>query len=124
MSKVRVVLICSLFVLLVLSLIWGRSTSRYGELEIDYGLPQVWGTRTMTPGIGLILEDGTEPEPSRAYRLRSITLVGMWRVNPQNLLFDVLFWNGLIAIAAIFPTEKPNFRIPRIRITVDRPDQS
>lgn len=115
----------------------------------DYGLPFIWGTRNLTTtrttlengeaeiawilvyGINRSVEyeegmatEVTIPINATALRLHLVSVEETWRVNPTYLLFDILFWNGLIAIVAVFRTEKPNFRIPRIRITVDRPDQS
>ena len=101
-SKIRMLLVGFLFVLMILSitLCW-RSIPEY-TVETDYSLPFIWGTQ---------IPSETE---IKTETLRRVTIQETWRVDPTNLLYDLLFWNGLIAIVALTPA-----KLPRIRVTID-----
>lgn len=116
MSKSRIVSIGFLFVLMIYSIVVPWRSIPEHNIETDYGLPFIWGTKILT-------EEGIFVHPNETFVLvdRAITRE-TWRVNLTHLLFDILFWSGLIAIAAIFPTKMPKLRIPRIRIAIEFQD--
>ena len=113
MSKLRMVFIGFLFVLMIISITlpW-RRIPEY-NIETDYGLPFIWGTKILTEEALLVYPNGTLVAFNRAITRET------WRVNPTHLLFDILFWSGLMTVIAIFPTKMPKPRIPRIRVTIE-----
>ena len=112
----------SLFVMLILSVIWGRDQRTDPvSVEADYGFPLIWGTqRCVTENYSrsrvfalLITERPTaEPvnETAAGVELEELArylVVGavqeLWRVNRFYLLLDLVFWIGLMTITATFP---------------------
>ena len=118
MSKIRILFACFFFALLVLSVTWGwRGIPEYDKIDIDYGFPLIWGRQTISE---IILMEPSEPSRSsvdQAYRMKAIEEI--WQVRTGNLLFNILFWSGLMTITAIFPMKLPKLRIPKIRVTIE-----
>ena len=109
MSKLRMVSIGFLFVLMIYSIVvpW-RSIPEY-NIETDYGLPFIWGTKILT-------EEGILVHPNETFVLVDRTITReTWRVNPTHLLLDILFWSGLMTITVVFST-----KMPELRISIDR----
>ena len=132
MSKLRIVFTGSLFVMLILSVIWGRG-QRIDPFtaEVDYGFPLIWGTQSrLTESIykvfALIITERSTDKPMNQTaaavereELGRYLVAGSvqewWRVNLLNLVFDLVFWIGLmISVPAIIG----KLRIPRIQINV------
>ena len=112
MSKIRILFVGVFFALLVLSVIWGwRGIPEYDKVDIDYGFPLIWGRQTISE---IIVMESSSPSLDQTYRMKAIEEI--WQVKTGNLLFDILFWTGLMVITAITPTELPKLRIPKIRI--------
>jgi len=110
------ILIGFLFVLMVYSIAFPWRRIPEYNIETDYGLPFIWGTQILTEEALLVYPDGTLVAFDRAITRET------WRVDPTHLLFDILFWSGLITITAIFPTKMPKLRIPKIRIAIEFQD--
>ena len=130
MSKLRMVFTGSLLVMVILSVIWGRG-QRIDPftVEVDYGFPLIWGTQFRITGSIYMESDAyalivTDPKPvtippegieGKIKRTILGSVQEWWRVNPLNLLLDLVFWIGLmISVPAIVG----KLRIPRIQINV------
>ena len=110
MSKIRILFAGFFFALLGLSVTWGwRGIPEYDKVDIDYGFPLIWGRQTISEII--LMEPSSPSLDPKTYRMKTIEEI--WQVKTANLLFDILFWNGLIAITAITPTKLPKLRIQR-----------
>ena len=62
----------------IVALLWGFVFDWPDYFHINYGLPLVWATHTLSTIAGL---------------------VDRWRVNLFALLVDLIFWLGLMAVA-------------------------
>jgi len=110
LSKLRILVIGFLFVGLVLSVNWGwRGIDEYDSLAIDYGFPFIWGTQILT----------RETITTNLGRMTSTHET--WRVNTLPLLFDLLFWTGLIAATTKVPIKLPKLKTPKIKVTIEYP---
>ena len=115
MSKKRILFVGVFFALLVLSVTWGwRGIPEYDKIDIDYGFPLIWGRQTISE---IIVMEPSSPSLDQTYRMKTIKEI--WQVRTGNLLFDILFWTGLMATTAITPTKLPKLRIPKIRVTIE-----
>ena len=62
----------------IVALLWGFVFDWPDYFHINYGLPKVWATHTLSTIVGL---------------------VDRWRVDLVALLVDLIFWLGLMAVA-------------------------
>ena len=118
MSKIRILFVGVFFALLVLSVTWGwRGIPEYDKVDIDYGFPLIWGRQTISEIIVMEPSEPSSPSLDQTYRMKTIEEI--WQVRTGNLLFNILFWTGLMVTTAITPTKLPKLRIPKIRIGVE-----
>jgi len=75
-KKVLVLIFLSVWVLITcLALLFGFTYNWPDNVHVDYGLPLTWGTNTVSTLVGP---------------------VDQWSVNIMNLLWDLIFWLGLM----------------------------
>ncbi|GBC68485.1 hypothetical protein HRbin01_00168 [archaeon HR01] len=75
----RTVFMAVWVVLTVLGLSWGVLYEWPDNVHIDYGFPLVWATHTVVTFVGA---------------------ADIWRVEMTSLVFDLVFWLGLMILGA------------------------